>query len=94
MWPLVKESLGFIGAGLLVLPWLRDFHRRMNASRIAGLKASGSLGDLVKSLRAEDETRLARPKPFDLVLTVLGLILLGLGFLIGAILAWPDFLAG
>jgi hypothetical protein len=94
MWPLLKEVLGFVGAFLLVFPWLRDFKRRMAAARLVGLKAAGSLGKLAEALRNEDENWLARPKPLDLIFTMMGLILLSVSFLIGAFLAWPAFVAG
>lgn len=94
MWPLLKEVLGFVGAFLLVLPWLRDFGRRIKAARLVGLKAAGSLGKLAEILRNEDANWLTRPKPIDLVFTMVGLVSLSASFLLGAFLAWPAFVAG
>ena len=87
MWAIAKEFFGFLGAVLLVLPWLRDFRRRLNLDRIRGIKAKGSIAALLDAIKQNDENWLASPKPLHLGLTILGLLFLGASFLIGLFLA-------
>lgn len=86
MWPFLKELSGFLGAALLVIPWLRDYFGRTKAAKLDGVSALGSIAKMIDELKKHDEAWLARPKALGLGLTVLGLLLLAASFLIGMFL--------
>jgi hypothetical protein len=90
MWVLFKEILGFLGGAALVIPWLRDFLKRTGLAQFMAIRAGGSLKRTLDKIIAEDQSWLAAPKTLDLVLTVVGLLLVTVSFLIGAFLAWGE----
>lgn len=84
---IIKESVGFVGAVALALPWLRDFAGRRKTAVIDQSRFAGSLKALASEIVYAQETWLAKPKPFDLLATVLGLALLATAFAIGLVQA-------
>ena len=83
-----KDSLSFGGSVLIVAPWIRDFIGRIRHQRIADIPSAMKSVEAIKKSRAD---WLARAKPSDLWLTMVGLLLLTASF---AIALGQDFTGG
>jgi len=82
-WDIAKEALGFIGAVLMVFPWLRDFALRLKRDWLDRLPVGGSMVDAVNHFSAMFSRQIDSPKTADLFVTILGIICLAISFLIG-----------
>jgi hypothetical protein len=82
-WDIAKEALGFIGAVLMVLPWLRDFLLRLKRDWYDTLPVGGTFIGAAQHFRSLVSRQIDSPKHADLILTILGIICLAISFLIG-----------
>jgi hypothetical protein len=76
-WSIAKDAAGFIGSILLFIPWARDFRGRSKLEKVKGVATRLSLKGRLQQRR---ETWLARPKAFDLWISLAGLLLIALSF--------------
>jgi hypothetical protein len=92
-WPLAKEVCGFVGTLLVLVPWLRDFRGRRLLERTRDTRTLGSLSVVKAEAIAQHRHWLDRPKPGDLVATIVGFLLIAASFVIGVALTWQPVAA-
>ena len=82
-WSIAKDAIGLFGSCLATLPWFRDFLARVRLARVKTIPVGSTLRQLKLELESSVESWISRPKLLDFVFTILGLLLVGVSFLIG-----------
>ena len=89
-WEVVKDSLGFLGAVIMAVPWLRDYFARRRRDWLRGVPVFGSLAAAIDRRAERLKEKLGRAKDEDFVYMTIGLVLLALSF---AISLWRNVIA-
>jgi hypothetical protein len=85
----VKDTLGFLGPVTTAVPWIREFLVRRRRDQVVGIHVEKPLDRVKEEISYEIESWIAKAKPSDFALVILGLMMLAASF---AISLWQEII--